>query len=165
MRARLAQRAPSIGSFHSHWAQSVLGPGLVLDAMRRLHRGDHGQARETGDVVGMDDLGVLDPWPRVAHPGLLTLHGLDEVQRLAVPGVPDRVDRNLEAGLHEIRDQRSVEAVLSAADAAMSRTVGVVLEEPRPAGAERAIVEGLDRADDETPLVPRLRPSPQPPHA
>ncbi len=76
-------------------------------------------------------------------------HGRQDIERFAVAGVADRVDRDLEAGLHRCRVQFLVETVIVAAHAAVTRLVGVVVEQARAAGTQRAVVVGLDRARDQ----------------
>ena len=75
--------------------------------------------------------------------------GLQDIERFAVAGVADRVDRDLEAGLHRCRVQFLVETVIVAAHAAVTRLVGVVVQQARAAGTERAVVVRLDRARDQ----------------
>src|SRR5262249_27457975 len=132
-RAALAQRPPGVRALHAHGTEAILGPRLVLDAVRRLHRGDHAELRETRDVVRMDDLRVLDAVPQRARLRFLAFDPLEEVERLAVARIAERVDRHLEAGFHEVGHELLVEAILAAAHAAMAGAVRVVLEEPRSA--------------------------------
>jgi hypothetical protein len=127
-----------------------------------LHRGDDTEPGETRDVVGMEDLGVFDSMTRCPRLRLLPENGLDEIERLAVARVPDGVDGGLEAGLHHVGHERSVEAVFLAAHSAMTWPIRVVFEEPGPARAERAVVMGLHGPRREHPAVLAIGTAPPP---
>ena len=81
----------------------------------------------------MDDLGVLDAVPILTRLRRFLENPLEDIERLAVAGVTDRVDRHLKALLHRRRHQFLIEAVARSADAAMTGHVRVVVEHTRAA--------------------------------
>jgi hypothetical protein len=63
----------------------------------RLHRGDHAEGGEPGDVRGAQVLGVLDAEPPVPR-AVPLLDALVDVEQLGIGPVADGVDLDLEAG-------------------------------------------------------------------
>src|SRR5215813_7350484 len=49
-------RSPRVSAFDAFRPQTIFGPGFVLSAMRRLHRGDHAQLRKALKIVRVNDL-------------------------------------------------------------------------------------------------------------
>ena len=78
---------------------------------------------------------MLDPMPARAGRRGFAEHPLVELEDLAIAGIANGVNTQLESGFHEIGDQRLVEAILPAADPSVPRPVGVVGEK---AGASAA---------------------------
>ena len=67
-------RVPTVRAHHSVLAQTRLGPALVRDCVRRLHRGDDSEVSEAREVRRRDNLRVLDavarPFDRALSPQL-----------------------------------------------------------------------------------------------
>ena len=101
----LAITAPDFISFCQTYAPSSarFGPrrastnGGVRRRVDALHRGDDAEPAEPRDVGGADVLGVLDPPAQLPAVLLRVLleRLLEDVQRLAVAAVADRVHRHL----------------------------------------------------------------------
>src|SRR5262249_17537334 len=52
--------SPRVSAFDAFRSQTIFGPRLVLGAMGRLHRGDDLGLSEALEIVGVNDLRVLD---------------------------------------------------------------------------------------------------------
>ena len=136
---------PSVGAPDALRAETILCPGLVFDAVGRLHGRDDPGRCEPLEIIGVDHLGVLYTVPQRSAFRARENHRLQEVQGLPIAGVTDGMDPDLEARPHHLRRELLVEAVVGPADAAMALLVRVVSKEARAARAEGRIVVGLDR--------------------
>src|SRR5690606_22251218 len=133
-------------------AEAVAGPIHIAGLVRGLHRRDHAELREARDVVGVEDLRVLDA-EAVDGGGVLVERGLVRIEHEAVAAVADGVRVHLEAG-----GQRAAGDVLDVRgrrdeQAAGAGVVGVRLEQRRTARAQRAVLVELDAAYPERAVV------------
>jgi hypothetical protein len=123
-----------------------LGDIAVGDGVLRLDRGDDAEPREPGQVLGADQLGMLDP--------AATTHLLEGVQRRGIGPVADGVDGWVQAGrpgpahqVHQILNPDQAQAV----GAGALGQAGVRIEAPRRTGVERSVAHDLERADVHAP--------------
>ena len=136
--ARVEQRPERVG------AVGLAGPELIGDVairrrVRELHGAGDAELGEAGEILGGEQLRVLDPLPQPLRlPEVPRL--LECVQRLAVGAVADRVHRDREArrgaAPHDLGQLLAARDLHAAA-----------VEHPRRLRAERAVHEHLQVAE------------------
>src|SRR5262245_15242344 len=68
-RSRLSEAPPGVGALHALGTEPRFRPPLILGAVGRLHGSDDVERSESGNVVGMDDLRMLDAVSELARLG------------------------------------------------------------------------------------------------
>ena len=153
-RAAVEERAPGVSAFAgTPFAEFLRHPGAVRSGVDRLHRGDHAQFAEPGDVGRVDVLRVFDAEAEVS-----SVHArfgeaaLVEVEDLPVAPVADGVGVHLETvadgeadGLFDVLEFLEDETLARG-------HVVVRREQPGAVRAERAVHLPLDGADGEEPV-------------
>ena len=108
---------------------------------------------------------MFDPVAALCGGGIGLELRLKEIEHFAVARIADGMDPQLKSGLHRRLGQITVKAITATADPAVARLVGIVVQQPRPARSQRAIVVSLDRARDEHGATVPVRPPGDPlPH-
>ncbi len=110
--------------------------------MGELHGGQHAQLDGPVDVVGGDDLEVLNAHPGVL-PGIFLHQALIHVQNLVVGAVADGVDAGLIAVVIGQLDDLIGLLIGEAVLALVAGAVGVVLQHGGAAGAQGAVADNL----------------------
>ena len=138
-RARVEQRAVGVRAVGLAGPEAV-GEVAVGRRVRELHRAGDAERREAGEILGREQLRVLDP---VAQPERLPDRPrlLERVERLAVRAVADRVHRDREA-----RPRRRARTISASSSPLVIRTPRAV-EHQRRLRAERPVHERLQVAE------------------
>ena len=136
------QGPPSIGALDALGAQAGIRHLFVGAQEHGLVRGDDAQLLEPGDVLGRDNLGVLDAQAGV-WVGQLPQQPLVGVQALAVGRVANGVIPNLKAGPAGLIEHVVELLVGPLAVALVAGPVVVVVQHPGAAGTQRAVARNL----------------------
>lgn len=119
--------------------------------MNGLHRGSDAEFGKARDIGRIEMLGMLDAPAQITFLGVLAKNTLVEVEDLAIGAVPDGMDAEVEAvvdgdfgGLADVGDILGIEAAIVGSTRGQ---IGVGLEEPGAARAERTVHLALDGAD------------------
>src|SRR4029077_11758319 len=151
MYAVLPHGVPGVGAFDAFGAQAVGGPALVIEQMRRLHRGDDAERGEALDIRQSDNLGVLHTVAPVART-VPSADGGEYIECDAIGAVADGMKRELKSGT--VAFERHLLQLLRvyAQNSGRLGSVGVRREHCSRARAERTIEKRLHRAG----LRPRI---------
>src|SRR5216683_7032597 len=94
-RAAFFQRGPGVSALDAFGTDAGFRPAHVVGLMRRLHGGDDFELGEAREVLGGDDLRVLDAVAAVAL-AIGFCDGFEDVERDAIGAVADGVEVELE---------------------------------------------------------------------
>src|SRR6266852_653301 len=150
-RAAFFQRGPGVSALDALGTDAGFGPAHVVGLVRRLHRGDDFELGEALEIVGGDDLGMLDAVAAVAR-AIGFCDGFENVETDAVGAVADGVEVELESGLVAFDGQRFQLVGLHNQNSSGLGVVGIGLEHGGGAGTESTVGDHFESAG----LEPRI---------
>src|SRR5216683_5406314 len=150
-RAAFFQRGPGVSALDAFGTDAGFRPAHVVGLVRRLHGGDDFELGKALEIVGGDDLGVLDAVAAVAR-AIGFGDGFKDIEGDAVGAVADGVEVELESSFVAFDGERFQLIGLHDQDAADLGIIGIGLEHGGGARTERAVGDHFESAG----LEPRV---------